>query len=462
MKFIENESMPSNEKSSNCQEAQAVNKSQRSYSHLTKHSQFIESYEDLHARPFFVSTTPLSISHLAYLHQGEVDHIQELQHLRSLCALFDISPPAADELCFYQNFGDFEVRWERHTEFSSYTFLIHDQDAKPFEKLAISLLPENWLNNIAGEVIAAVHIEMLNTNEEALDREKLRPYFEGQRLIGSNLRNNDGTLWSAFRLHDDNFNRILVFNNHLNECQSGRILRALLELETYRNMTLLAFPLAQKISSRVSEMEIELAQLIRELESARGTVDEKSQLDKMSNLAAEIAELIAFSRYRLDASCAYYQMVQSRLAELEESEIDKLQTMAVFIDRRLSPAHRTVQAAKRRLDDLAQRVDRASDFLRTRINMVIEAQNQALLKSMDRRAQMQFSLQQTVEGLSVVVISYYILSLCRYLLAASNSFNIRLDPDRVVAALMPVVLISVWALSRRLKKRLKNLENLKK
>ena len=425
------------------------------YRLLTKHQQFCESYDALHARPFFVSTTPLSISHMAFLHQNEVSQQKEIHHLSKLCQLFSIEPPAAADLCFYQTFGDFEVRWERHTEFSSYTFLIHDQRNKPFDQPPITLLPNNWLNGISGEMIAAVHIEMINANSEALDRERLRTYFEGQRLIGSQLRNNDATIWSAFRLHQDNFNRILVFNNCLNECQSGRVLRALLELETYRNMSLLAFPLAQKISFRVSEMELELAKLIRELEGSRESGNEKSKLDELSHMAAEIAELIAFSRYRLDASCAYYQMVQSRLEELEEKEIDKLQTMAVFIERRLTPAHRTVQAAKRRLDDLAERVDRASDFLRTRVNMVIEAQNQALLTSMDRRAQMQFNLQQTVEGLSVVVISYYVLSLCRYLIAAANSFNLRLDVDRTVALLMPIVLGVVWLLSRRLKKRLR-------
>ena len=44
------------------------------------------------------------------------------------------------------------------------------------------------------------------------------------------------------------------------------------------------------------------------------------------------------------------------------------------------------------------------------------AQNQALLTSMDRRADLQLRLQKTVEGLSVVAISYYAVSLVSYLL----------------------------------------------
>jgi uncharacterized membrane-anchored protein len=260
------------------------------------------------------------------------------------------------------------------------------------------------------------------------------------------------------RLHSDNFNRILLVNNGLNECQNGRVVRALLEVEAYRNMALLAFPLAQEVSAKVSKMESQLAGLLKAQNSQSTSTDEKSQLTVLSEMAAIIAELIAHSRYRFDASTAYYQMVKSRLGELEEREIDELQTLTSFIERRLSPACRTVLAAKRRLDDLALRVDRASDFLRTRINMVIETQNQALLQSMDRRAQMQFNLQQTVEGLSVVVMTYYLLQLCDYMLQGADSLGWNGNKAISISVLMPLVLGGVWLLSRRIKKRINKIE----
>ncbi|MEH6579897.1 MAG: DUF3422 domain-containing protein [Amphritea sp.] len=430
----------------------------RGYARLNRHSLFDDSYADLHTRPFPVSSIPLRVSHLSFLNEDKVSHAEELAHLRQLCRRYSINPPAEGDSCFYQNFGEFEVRWERHTEFSSYTFMMHGSGARPFEHPPIALIPADWLQAIPGKVIAAVHIEALEPGTEEVDREKLRQYFEGQRLIGSELRNGAATIWSAFRLHSDNFNRILLLNNTMNECQSGRMLRALLELESYRNMMLLAFPVAQEVSSQVSQIEAQLAHLVRQISGARVAEDEPRQLSELSDMAAAIAELIARSRYRFDAGRAYYQMVQSRLDELEEQEINELQTMASFIDRRLSPAYRTVEATKRRLDDLSARVDRASDFLRTRIDMAIEAQNQALLKSMDRRAQLQFRLQQTVEGLSVVVISYYIMALFGYLLKAADSYIPGIDVARTTALLVPVVLTTVWLLSRRLKSRLKRLE----
>lgn len=431
---------------------------QAHYSQLKKHQRFSESYSDLHTRPFPVLQTPLRVSHLSVLHDDGSSYESELEQLQQLCRRYSINPPVVGDTCFYQSFGEFEVRWERHTEFSSYSFTVYGEHSAPFEHPPIGLLPVDWLQAVPGEVISAVHIEVLETSGEVPDRETLRQYFEGQRLIGSELRDGAATIWSALRLHSDSFNRILLLNNSLNECQSGRVLRALLELEAYRNMMLLAFPKAQDVSAQVSKMESQLARLVRQISGERIVEQEQQQLAELSDLAAAIAELIAQSRYRFDAGRAYYQMVQSRLDELEEREINELQTMAAFIDRRLSPALRTIEAAKRRLDDLAGRVDRASDFLRTRIDMAIEAQNQALLKSMDRRAQMQFSLQQTVEGLSVVVITYYVLSLIGYLLDAADTFSLGFSSERTIAIMMPVVLIVVWMLSRRIHKKIKRLE----
>ncbi|WP_296062904.1 DUF3422 domain-containing protein [uncultured Amphritea sp.] len=429
------------------------------YSQLVKHQRFHENYKDLHTRPFPVADTPLRVSHLSFLHTDKSTYAAEQSHLQALCERYSINPPQAGDSCFYQSFGEFEVRWERHTEFSTYSFTIYGEDSQPFEHPPVSLIPADWLRLIPGEVISAVHIEVLDNREsmQVPDKETLRQYFEGQRLIGSELRKGAATIWSALRLHRDGFNRILLLNHNLNECQTGRVLRALLELEAYRNMMLLAFPEAQQVSAQVSQMEAQLARLVRQISGQRIVEEEQRQLAELSDLAAAIAELIARSRYRFDAGRAYYQMVQGRLNELEECEINGLQTLSAFVDRRLSPALRTVEAAKRRLDDLASRVDRASDFLRTRIDMAIEAQNQALLKSMDRRAQMQFRLQQTVEGLSVVVITYYVLSLMHYLFDAAHTFGLEFSSERTVAIMMPVVMLTTWLFSRRLHKRIKRI-----
>ena len=95
--------------------------------------------------------------------------------------------------------------------------------------------------------------------------------------------------------------------------------------------------------------------------------------------------------------------------------------------------------------------------MRTKINMVIEDQNQALLTSMNNRAQMQLNLQQTVEGLSVIVVTYYLLALTQYLLNAATSFGIMVNAPQTIALLLPIYLTLIWLFSLRIKKRIKTI-----
>jgi uncharacterized membrane-anchored protein len=96
---------------------------------------------------------------------------------------------------------------------------------------------------------------------------------------------------------------------------------------------------------------------------------------------------------------------------------------------------------------------RAGQLLRTRVDVERSAQNQALLESMDKRAALQLRLQRTVEGLSVVAISYYAVSLAGYLgypLAALVGVS-----KTMLSALitLPVVAL-VWMAVRRVRKNI--------
>ena len=77
-----------------------------------------------------------------------------------------------------------------------------------------------------------------------------------------------------------------------------------------------------------------------------------------------------------------------------------------FLSRRLQPAIRTTEAFSRRLESLATRAQRADNLVRTQIEMGVQIQNKNLLESMELRARAQLRLQETVESLSIVAITY--------------------------------------------------------
>ena len=99
---------------------------------------------------------------------------------------------------------------------------------------------------------------------------------------------------------------------------------------------------------------------------------------------------------------------------LREERIGGRQLFGEFMTRRFDPAMRTCRSAKERLAELSDRAERAANLLRTRVDVANQAQNVEVLRAMDRRAAMQLRLQETVEGLSVVAISYYAVNLAEH------------------------------------------------
>ena len=67
---------------------------------------------------------------------------------------------------------------------------------------------------------------------------------------------------------------------------------------------------------------------------------------------------------------------------------------------------------------------------------------------MNRRTKLQLRLQQTVEGLSVAAITYYIVGLTGYADKGLNALGVRLNADLAMGASIPIVL-AVTALGVR-------------
>jgi uncharacterized membrane-anchored protein len=420
---------------------------------LPFHGERERLFNELHTRPFPVMEQGARISQLALLHGGR-DAGAEFRHIEALCTRYAILPPAPGASVYYQDFGGFELRWERHTEFSTYTFIHRVDGPGPFQRTALALLPPEWLAQLPGEVISGLHVEIHAMPETAPGANALRHHFEGHRLISSWVIDRKARLWTAYRIHSDGLGRVLVLNVGLNPCQLGRLVRRLLELETYRMMVLLAFPMARSIAPSIAEMDRQLASINEQINAIRGLEDERRLLDQLSTLAARIEHVRSDTNFRFSAARAYYDLVLARLEELREQEEPGLQTFNEFLPRRLTPAFRTCEAVAGQLDDLSLRIDRASDLLRTRVELTLEAQNQDLLQSMNQRGQMQLQLQQAVEGLSVVAISYYLVGLVKYMTGSLEDMGLLQHPALVVGLSVPVCVLLVWWGVHRLRRGL--------
>ncbi len=428
---------------------------------LAVHPQRDELYNELHSRPSYAFVAPAQLTHIAIQHDGTMKQ-QEIDLLTALCDRYQVTAPTASMPCFQQDFGLFELRWERHSEFSGYTFIRKGElEGNPFVNNVLDLVPQQWLGQLPGRVVVAFHLLLEDAvNQPEPPVETVAGYFENLRLVGSQPANGKASVWTTFRLHSDGLGRFMLYNRGLTGRQLGRMVQRFIELETYRLMASLGLPLARQISPQLNQLDQQLkdvTQSIAQLESASG---ERALLDTLSAMAARVEAFRALSNYRFSASTAYHQVVQQRLEVLREREREVAGhlTLNEFLVRRLTPAVRTCEVTGALLNDLSTRIDRASRLLRTRVQLTLEEQNQELMTSLNRRSQIQLLMQQTVEGLSVVAISYYLIGIFKLGFETLYDLGLPINKELATAVAIPLVLLSTWAATRRIHRHFTRLE----
>lgn len=396
---------------------------------------------------------PLCVSFVGLVTTDEeVAHHREL--LAELAGEAGVPEPGPEATCYYQEFSGFELRWERHQEFCALAILAPCSGDPDFQKPALSCLPREWVDRIAGKWVVGFHALMLDGASPLPGNPSLDQHFPGATVFGSKIVDGRAAVWTSFRLHEDGFTRFVIFNNGLSRFQAGRTLQRMLEVETYWVMAMLGLPVARRLAPEVARLDQELAELTGQLPNLDGQDDEKRLIRELSGLAARVEALRAGSKYRFSATRAYYELASKRLADLREEKFSGVSTLSKFLERRLTPAVKTCSAVEEQLMDLSRRIARASALLRTNVDLSLQEQNQALLQSMNRRAAMQFRLQQTVEGLSVVVISYYTIGLFKTALEALKHAGVEIEPVPAAGiAIVPVVLL-VWYVVRKVRKGL--------
>lgn len=409
--------------------------------------------EEIHARPPEAVQAPARASYVAVLIEPE-QRARELAHLQGLCESLGVTPPEAGASHFRASFegprGRFRLKWERHGEFSGYTVIAAGVGEQPFRTVAASLLPEGWLAALPGATIAAAHAKLLAALDESRLAGLLEQAFGGRTVAGAEVADGAARVYTDFQLHEG-CTRFVLIDRQLTERQAGRTLQRLFEIEAYRMLALLALPIARRQGPRIVQIEAALAQFTDDI--ARGQGNDESLLHELTRLAAEVESGLAASQFRFGACRAYEALVLRRIAELREQRLPGLPPIEEFMARRFRPAVATCATVSQRLHDLSERVAQASALLSTRVDIARERQNQALLASMDRRAKLQLRLQQTVEGLSVAAICYYVAGLVGYGAKGLKAGGLPLNTDLLVGLSIPVVALGVMLAVRRARRR---------
>ena len=365
------------------------------------------------------------------------------------------------------------VKWELHGEFATIAVIVHNKTKvkEPLLKSRLEierdldLLFANLgcptISEAGGQRISALDLvfEHRPLFAEALEVSEI---FNGNTVLGSFiLSSKKAQLWTDLQLDQDGFISFFIPHDVLGSRQLGRIARGLAEAETYRMVAMVSFPVAKSLSLPLREAESELAAVsekISKLQAESGVNTEKDGLflEELSRLASRIEQWISGYGLRFTAAEAYSQLLSKNLLELNETSIPGVQTLSEFMDRRFQPAMGTCIWTQRRLRELSDRISRTTQTLRTRIEFVNEQQTQKLLASMDQRARLQLRLQETVESLSVLVLTYYAVGLLAYIVKGGKEAGLAIHPEIIAAIAAPIIAITFLVISRRRRRRQKS------
>jgi uncharacterized membrane-anchored protein len=392
--------------------------------------------DELHGRPGLPVTSPSRITHLALtIGDGNSD---PLLHVKKLCDALGVKPPANDVPHHSVDIEGGRFKYERHGEFYRVSVVAQGNGGK---SEAIALLPLGWVDDLPGQRLVGIHTRIMAAEEPGPDVAMLARNFGHEDLAGSKVSSGLATVWTDFRIGAEGYTRMLVHDHGLSPLRLGRVIRRIHEIETYRMMALLALPLARRVQGELAVLERDVSKVTADMLSSRESSEDAELLTRLSGIARDVEEISSRTSYRFAAARAYSALVDKRIAELGEERVMSFQRIGVFLDRRFGPAMATCLAVADRIKSLAERSERASNLLRTRVDIALEGQNQQLLKSMEKRGHLQLRLQETVEGLSVVAISYYAVGLALYLLGPLTH---TIDKAWLAAAVTPLVVLATW------------------
>ncbi|UVJ45280.1 DUF3422 domain-containing protein [Pseudomonas sp. LS1212] len=407
------------------------------------HALRFELHNELHSRPSIYFNEPAHVFHLALLERDGA--------LEEVIGRLYASPATDNQQVQQQAQGllkldGHDLKWERHTEFLSLTLVVpRSADAELWPTF-----PESLTALVRGHEHLLINAtQILVESEQSWAGETARYGFKDP--AGSHIGSGDAIVWSDFKLTEGGSNRLLLINRSLNAYRLGRMVRRLLEIETYRMMASLALPVAKEVSQQLKVFDEQWARL-SDQNAIANSATARLILSDISALSARIVRTTAQTRQRFSAAEAYAQIVFERIAELRESHLGDCQRLGVFIERRFKPTVRYCLATNQRLERLSDSVANLGELLQARVQVEVEEQNTEILHSLHTRATTQIKIQKAVEGLSIIAITYYLLSLFKLLYGGLHSLGLDISPKEATLFLAPLAVLIIGATALRIRK----------
>jgi len=336
------------------------------------------------------------------------------------------------------------VIWEAHTEYYSYQIWhIPDDKTLPLEFGPLHIPGFEIPVTPAGTPIS--ELDLIFSQEREMVPELVRALLPGRSVYASRVFGGDITVLTSFTPDELSHERYLIFSSDPKTMLAhlGQLTDAVVTIENYYHLLLLPFADFSRALDRIHELE---QRHLRQRETITGQLGTstaellQSWVNTMTEDYLEVSRFAGSMRVRLSASAPYNAIVHSTVRALQEKSVASFLPLSDYVLGGISGVADGYQQLIRRIEAVEADFQSIISVIRTRVNLMQQEQNLELLASVDRTTKSQAVLQHTVEGLSVIVIAYYLSGLAGYVLKAMEVAGWIANAALATGLIVPVAL----------------------
>ncbi len=336
------------------------------------------------------------------------------------------------------------VVWQAHTEYYKYQ-LWHLPLAGKSEVTFGPLTFPNYQFPATSLGTEVCRLDILLTVEAPPSRERMRSLLPGPVLYGSRILDEQTSLITSFTPDEQGRERywVTVGESRSNPSHLKDIVDAIVRIETYYHLLLMQKPLFSAAIDQVYKFEqVHLKQ--REIISGHIAHADSQTLQRWLNSLTQ--DLLKTNRiagklhFELSASLPYDKIVHATLGSLEEKILESYRPFSDYVLSGITGVAEGYQQLLKRIDTLRGGFEGIISIIRARVDLLLEAQNLALLQSVDKTTKSQVILQHTVEGLSVIVIAYYLAGLGSYIFKGLQEVGWMRNANIAAAVFVPIAI----------------------
>ena len=402
---------------------------------------------------------PAHVHHVAHrMANPPSDRLQSRQEFQHLLQCLEVPE---DHTVIHEKFGHgakvaangdrLLVTWEAHTEYYSYqVWHIPDDKWKPLEFGPLTF--PDYLMPLSPLGIQINALDILVLPHVTLGPEEVRNMMAGPQLHGSQIFGQDIFVMTTFAPDEDKRERYLIFSPSIEALLAhvARTIDTLVAIENYTHLILFPFHAFTQAVDQVHQYEqrhlYQRGVITKEIETATPQTLQR-WLTVMTQDFMKVSRMAESMRYKLSASVPYDRIIRANLALLHERPLADCRRISEYVDGKTIGVADGYQQFIRRINALVNDFQGSIAVIRTKVelqlqdqNLVLENQILRLLRSMDKTTRRQAILQHTVEGLSVIVISYYLSGLGSYVFKAMKTLGWIHDPDLFSGLFVPISL----------------------